>query len=122
RKVSVTLPPGAVENYYATNIENFKHPEEVRASHILFRVPPDRDRSAVKKRADETLKRIQKGEEFEAVAQELSQDPESIQNNGDLGYIRRDEMPKKFTDAAFKLKPGQVSGVVETDFGFHIIK
>src|SRR5690242_6704827 len=83
--VKTDLPPGAVENYYASNIEQFKHPEEVRASHILFRATADHDRATVKKRAESTLKRIQKGEDFEKVALELSRDPDSIQNNGDLG-------------------------------------
>jgi len=122
QEIRIQLPPGAVEQYYASNIDQFRHPDEVRPSHILFRTPPDRDRKEVKRRAEETLQRIKNGEDFARVASELSEDPDSIQNNGDLGFIRRDEMPKKFTDAAFKLKVGEVSGVVETDFGFHIIK
>lgn len=122
QEIRVDLEPGAVERYYAANIEQFRHPDEVRPSHILFRTPPDRDRKEVRRRAEATLERLRRGEDFARVASELSEDPDSIQNNGDLGFIRRDEMPKKFTDAAFKLKVGEISGVVETDFGFHIIK
>lgn len=122
KHLTTGLPPDAVEKFYQENVDEFRRPEQVRASHILFRLPEDADREAVRKRADETLARIKKGEDFDAVAKELSTDPASIENNGDLGFFDREDAPKAIADTAFSLKKGEVSGVVESPFGLHLIK
>lgn len=122
KHISVKVGPDAVEQYYKDHPDRFQRPPEVRASHILFRVPPGGDATAVRPRAEATLKRIKQGEDFAAVAKELSEDPESIQNNGDLGFFAREAVPKPLGDTAFGLNPGEVSDVIESSFGLHILK
>jgi peptidyl-prolyl cis-trans isomerase C len=122
KRAPVKVPADAVERYYKDNQEQFQHPAEVRASHILFRAPKDSDGSTAKKKAEDTLARLQKGEDFAKLATELSEDPGSAENGGDLGFFAREAMVKPFADAAFALTVGQLSDVVQTDFGFHIIK
>ncbi len=102
----------------------FKQPEQVRASHILIKVEPQADESqkaAARKKIQKIQQRLQKGEDFAALAEEFSQCPSSAKG-GDLGYFRRGQMVKPFEEAAFALKPGEVSDVVETKFGYHLIK
>ncbi|HHC73399.1 MAG TPA: peptidylprolyl isomerase, partial [Thiotrichales bacterium] len=72
--------------------------------------------------AEAALKRVEGGEDFAAVARELSQDPGSAENGGDLGFFERGVMDKAFEEAVFGMQPGEVSGLVRTPFGFHIIK
>ena len=72
--------------------------------------------------ANDILKKIKAGEEFEKLQIELSDDPGSKSKGGDLGFFPRGRMLKQFEDAAFSLKPGETSGIVETQFGYHIIK
>lgn len=122
KHVSVTVAPETIERYYQDNAERFRHPEEVRASHILFRVEPGGDTAGPRQRAEETLQRLKQGADFAAVATELSGNPDSIQNNGDLGFFARDGAPKAISDVAFSLKPGEMSEIVESPFGLHIIK
>jgi peptidyl-prolyl cis-trans isomerase C len=122
RHVSVKLAPGAAEKFYKENQDKFEHPAEVRASHILFRTAADGDADAAKKRAADALERLKKGEDFAKLAKELSEDTGSAQNDGDLGFFARDAMVKPFADAAFGLKKGELSDVVQTEFGFHLIK
>lgn len=120
--VTVKLPPDAAEKYYKEHPDEFQQPPEVRASHILFRTKPDSDKDVAKRRAEETLARLKKGEDFGKLAKELSEDPGSAQNDGDLGFFAHDAMVGPFADTAFALKKGELSGVVETQYGFHIIK
>jgi len=104
--------------------------ETVTASHILIayagamRADPNnkRTKAEAEKRAEAILARAKKGEDFAKLADEASDDPSAKMNHGSLGSFTRERMIKPFADAAFALKPGQVSGVVETPFGFHIIK
>jgi len=120
--VTVTLAPDAAEQFYKANQDKFQHQAEVRVSHILFAVPAEADGSSAKQHATETLARIKKGEDFATLAKELSDDPGSKDKGGDLGFVPHDGVVKEFADAAFALKPGQVSDVVKTQFGYHIIK
>jgi peptidyl-prolyl cis-trans isomerase C len=122
RHVTVTLAPDAAEQFYKATPDKFQHPAEVHASHILFMAPHDGDSSGAKQHATDALARIKKGEDFGKLANELSEDPGSKDHNGDLGFIPRDGVIKEFGDAAFALKPGEVSDVVQTKYGFHIIK
>lgn len=99
-------------------------PERVRASHILIRVAPDaneKDRESAKTQIAEIRKRVSSGEDFADLAKGNSQDG-SAPNGGDLGYFGRGAMVKPFEDAAFSLEIGRISKVVQTQFGYHIIK
>ncbi|HVP57370.1 MAG TPA: peptidylprolyl isomerase [bacterium] len=102
-------------------------PGNIRASHILiaYAGAPDskatRTKAEAKQLADELLVRVNKGEDFAELARTYSDCP-SREDGGDLRFFPRGRMVKPFEDAAFALKPGQVSGVVETQFGYHIIK
>ncbi|MFC1823230.1 peptidylprolyl isomerase [Thermodesulfobacteriota bacterium] len=119
-----SIPKAEVKAFYDANPNSFRQPEQVRASHILIRVDPQADKSKKSKARQEMSKisdRIRAGEDFAALAKEFSQDSSSSKG-GDLGSFRRGQMVKPFEDAAFSLKPGEVSQVVETRFGFHIIK
>lgn len=83
---------------------------------------PELDTKATRAKAEEILRRVRAGEDFSKLAGEFSEDPGSRTQGGDLGWFGRGMMVKPFEDAAFALKPGEVSGIVETQFGFHIIK
>jgi peptidyl-prolyl cis-trans isomerase D len=110
---------------YEENKDQFGVGEERRARHILISVPPDADKETQEKareKAEKLLKRIKAGESFEKLAKEYSDDPGSASKGGDLGFFGRGTMEEGFEDAAFALKKGEVSGLVKTSFGFHIIK
>jgi peptidyl-prolyl cis-trans isomerase D len=113
-----------ITTYYDANLTQFQKPEEAHARHILFKVAPDAsdaDKAAARKQADDTLAKVKAGGDFAALAKQLSQDS-TAENGGDLGSFGRGVMTPPFEQAAFALEPGQVSDVVETQFGFHIIK
>jgi len=100
-------------------------PEQVRARHILLQIPPDADEATVaatEARAQALLERIRGGEDFAAIALEVSDDPGSKQNGGDLGFFGRGQMVEPFEDVAFELEPGALSDLVRSDFGIHIIR
>jgi len=114
-----------VSAFYQQNLGRFKQGETVRASHILIAVPqgatPDVKAQAHAK-AQAVLKQVRGGADFATIARAQSQDSGSAQNGGDLGFFPKGQMTPAFEEAAFKLKPGAVSALVETPFGFHIIK
>ena len=98
--------------------------EEVRASHLLINVSPDasaEDTLSAYNRVMEFRARVLGGESFEALARQFSEDPSARQNGGDLGYFTALQMVYPFEDAAFKLKPGDISMPVRTRFGYHLI-
>jgi hypothetical protein len=103
---------------------------EIRASHILIAYKGsrsaapkiERTKEQAKKRAEAVLKKAQAGGDFQALAKQYSDDPGSGSRGGDLGTFTRAQMVKPFSDAAFALQPGQVSDIVETEFGFHVVK
>ncbi len=110
--------------YYNENPTLFKKPEQVKASHILIKVESDAtDLQKGQKRIEiaKIHQKLKDGQDFAALAKEHSQGP-SAENGGDLGYFGRGQMVKPFEDAAFALKPGEVSDIVETRFGYHLIK
>ena len=112
------------EAFYKGHPEFFKQSEQVKASHILIKVAKDAsdsDKAKAKAKIDAVQKKLQDGGDFATLAKEYSEGP-SNEKGGDLGYFERGQMVKEFEDAAFALKPGEVSGVVETQFGYHLIK
>jgi peptidyl-prolyl cis-trans isomerase C len=114
-----------VQDFYAKNPTQFQQPEQVRASHILIGVPQDADAAAktqAKARAEQVLKDVKAGKDFGALAKQHSSDPGSAANGGDLGFFQQGQMVGPFNDVAFSLAPGQTSDLVETQFGFHIIR
>ena len=121
----VAVKPEQLTDFYAKNPDQFKQPERVRASHILIMVPKGADAAAktqARTKADGILKDVKAGKDFAALAKEHSQDPGSAEKGGDLGFFQQGQMVGPFNDVAFKLAPGTVSDLVETEFGFHIIK
>ncbi len=113
-----------IRMYYERNRDDFKIDEEVRVRHILFLIPRDAGEEALRKvrmRAMEVLHRAREGEDFAELARIYSEGP-SAPEGGDLGFFRREDMVREFSDAAFALKDGEVSGLVRTPFGLHIIK
>jgi peptidyl-prolyl cis-trans isomerase C len=121
----ITVTSDQVDDFYAKNPASFQQGERVRASHILIRVPDGADAKAkeqARATAAEILKQVQGGGDFAALAKEHSQDPGSGPRGGDLGFFQRGAMVGPFEEAAFSLAPGQSSELVETRFGFHIIK
>lgn len=121
-KVSVT--DAEVKKFYDDNPKFFQKPEEVRAQHILIKVPPhatEAQKKEAKAKAEAARQRALKGEDFSALAKELSEGP-SAPRGGELGFFDRSTMVKPFADAAFALKVGEISPVVETQFGYHVIK
>jgi peptidyl-prolyl cis-trans isomerase C len=111
--------------FYQSHPAVFDAGERVKASHILVRVPqgaPAARKEELRKKAEGLLSRVRAHEDFAAVARESSEDPGSAPRGGELGVFGRGQMVPPFEQAAFALKPGEVSGVVETPFGFHVIK
>jgi peptidyl-prolyl cis-trans isomerase C len=112
------------KTFYEKNPDKFKRPEVVRASHILIRVSekaPEEERKKARARIDAVLKRARAGEDFAVLAREHSQDGSAAQG-GDLNYFEKGQMVAPFDQAAFSLKPNDISDVVTTEFGYHIIK
>ncbi|MBW1659786.1 MAG: SurA N-terminal domain-containing protein [Deltaproteobacteria bacterium] len=113
-----------VKKYYETFQEAYRVPERIRARHILFKVSPNAKKEEVEKvksEAEKVLKLAKSGEDFAKLAEKYSQGP-TAKKGGDLGYFTRGMMVKPFEEAAFALKKGEISGLVRTSFGFHIIK
>jgi peptidyl-prolyl cis-trans isomerase C len=122
-KIAVT--PEQVNDFYAKNPDQFTQGESVRASHILISVPKGADAAAkaqARAKAEQVLKDAKAGQDFAALAKQHSADPGSAANGGDLGFFQQGQMVGPFNDAAFTLAPGTTSDLVETEFGFHIIK
>jgi peptidyl-prolyl cis-trans isomerase C len=110
--------------FYDKNPDKFKQEESVRASHILIRVDPNADaatKAKAKAEIDSVLKQARAGADFAKLAQQHSQDGSAAQG-GDLNYFSKGQMVPQFEQVAFSLKPGQISDVVTTQFGYHIIK
>ncbi len=111
---------------YEVNKASYVIPAAIRVSHILFRVneeDPQKADAVVKARAEQVLARLRNGEDFGKLAQELSEDPGSSRNKGELpGWSDKGKLVPAFEVVAYALKPGELSGVVRTRFGYHIIK
>ncbi len=117
----MTIPAGDLQRAYNDNISQYQTPEQIRASHILFNIA-GKDEAAVRKQAEEVLAQVKAGGDFAALATKFSEDEGSKVNGGDLDYFGRGRMVPEFETAAFALEPGQVTDLVRSQFGFHIIK
>lgn len=118
---NVAVSEAEIKAWYDAHVDKFAQPEERRASHIL--ILGDKDKAKAKEKAERVLKDVQANPaKFAEIAKELSQDPGSAQKGGDLGFFGKGMMVKPFEDTVFKMKEGELSGVVESEFGFHIIK
>lgn len=114
-----------LRTFYDQSPQRYHQPEQVRARHILLRVPKDatpEQSAAIEKQMLDLRARIEQGEDFAKLADERSEDPGSKGRGGDLGFFGRGQMTPPFEAAAFALEPGQLSPVVRTDFGFHLIR
>ena len=124
-KKNIAVSDADLRSYYEQNKARFGTPEERRASHILITSPagaPAAERDKARARATELLAEVRKAPAtFAAVARKNSQDPGSAEKGGDLGFVARGAMVKPFEDAMFALKKGDISDVVESEFGFHVI-
>ncbi len=123
---TVTVTDAEVNDFYTKNPDKFQEPEAVHVAHILIRAPENAEAAAKQKakaEAASVLAQLRKGGDFAALAKQHSQDPGSAASGGDLGFVPKGQTVPPFEQAAFALtKPGQLSGVVESPFGFHIIK
>src|SRR5581483_5681108 len=120
------IDPNAVRSYYEQNAAKYGQPEQRQASHILLSYKPnatDADKAKVRAKAEQVLAEVRKSPgSFAALAKKYSQDPGSAPKGGDLGWFARGMMVPQFEDAAFRMKPNGISGLVESEFGLHIIK
>jgi len=120
----ITPTDAEVQAYFDAHAEDYHRPEELRARHILIKVAPDateEDKKIARQRAEAVLAKAKEGNDFAELAKQYSQDT-TAPSGGDLGQFGRGVMTPAFEQAAFALEPGQVSDVVETPFGLHIIK
>ena len=117
----VVVPPTDIQRYYNDNVQQYTTPEQVRASHILLETT-GKNEADVKKRAEEILKQVKSGADFAELAKKVSEDKGSRENGGDLDYFGRGRMVPEFEEVAFTLPPGQISDLVKSQFGYHIIK
>lgn len=127
RKIAdqINVEPAQAEKFYKENPDRFNLPEMVRASHIMLAARRDAAPEVVlekETKAADLEARLKKGESFEDLAKRFSDDPNAKQTGGDLDFFSRERIMPEIADAAFKLKVGEVSAPVRTQFGFHIIK
>jgi peptidyl-prolyl cis-trans isomerase D len=119
---TLTISDAELEAFYKQNLSQYQTPAQVRASHILFKTE-GKDENAVKAKAEEVLKMAKApNADFAALAKKYSEDESNASNGGDLDYFGRGRMVPEFENAAFAMKPGEISDLVKSQFGFHIIK
>lgn len=124
-KNNIAISETDIDNYLKSHLNSNTNPQ-IDVSHILFTVPDNstaKQRADIKARAEKILEEVRANpSEFASFARKFSEDPGSASNGGDLGFFGRGVMVKAFDDAAFKLKPGQISDLVTTQYGYHILK
>ena len=121
---AIQISDSQVESYYNSHKDQYRTPERVQARHILIKTTGKTQAEVpqLKAKAEDLLKQIKGGADFAALAQKNSEDPGSAAKGGDLGWIVRGQMVKNFEDSVFSLKPKDVSDVITTEYGFHIIQ
>ncbi len=121
-RAKMTVPPADIERAYNDNFELYSTPEQIRASHILLKTS-GKDEAAVRERAEGLLKQARAGADFAQLATKNSEDEGTAPKGGDLDYFGRGRMVPEFDEGAFALQePGQISDLIKTQYGFHIIK
>ncbi len=113
-----------LKEYYEKNKDRFQEPEKVKLREIFISVPYDADYKTIEQKrakAEEVLKRIKAGEDFSDLAWKYSEDPYAVKG-GDIGYIHRGRLAPELEDVAFRLKPDEVSGLIDVKAGYFIIK
>jgi len=121
---SISVTDAQVQTFYNSHLDQYRTPERVHARHILLSITnkPKDEVPKIQAQAEALLKQIKGGADFADLAKKNSQDPGSAQKGGDLGWVSRGQMVKNFEDAVFSLKENQISGVITTEYGFHIIQ
>jgi len=121
---SIEVSDSQVQSYYNSHRDQYHTTERVHARHILLSTAnkPKEDAPKVKAQAEDLLKQIKAGGDFAEIAKKNSQDPGSAVKGGDLGWIVRGQMVKNFEESVFSLQPKEISGVIGTEYGFHIIQ
>jgi peptidyl-prolyl cis-trans isomerase D len=117
----IKVPREEVERNYNEKLGTYSTPEQIRASHILLRTEGANE-AEVRAKAEQVLKEAKAGADFAGLAKKYSQDDSNAQEGGDLDYFSRGRMVPEFENAAFALAPGEISDLVKTEFGFHVIK
>jgi peptidyl-prolyl cis-trans isomerase D len=118
---NITVPEQDIQRAYRQNIDQYSQPEQVRASHILLNTE-GKDEAAVRAKAESLLAQLKAGGDFAALAKANSEDPASASKGGDLDFFGKGRMVPEFDAVAFASPVGQLSELVRTQFGFHIIK
>lgn len=121
-RAQMEIPEEELRAYYEEHVDDFTREEQVRARHILLRTGGERSPDEARTQLEEARRRIEGGEDFAAVARELSDDPGSAQQGGDLGFFGRGRMTPEFEEAAFVAEQDELVGPVETPFGLHLIQ
>jgi peptidyl-prolyl cis-trans isomerase D len=121
---SIQVTDAQVQSYYNSHLDQYRTAERVHARHILLSTSnkPKDEVPKIQAQAEDLLKQIKGGANFADLAKKFSQDPGSAQKGGDLGWVSRGQMVKNFEDTVFSLKDNELSGVVTTEYGFHIIQ
>jgi peptidyl-prolyl cis-trans isomerase C len=126
---AVKVSDEEAKQYYDSHLTNFAIPEQIRASHILAKTQsddpntdPNQAKAAAKEKIEKLYKHVKDGGDFAVIARENSEDSGSASKGGDLGFFSRGQMVSPFEQAAFAMKVGDISGIVESQFGYHIIK
>jgi peptidyl-prolyl cis-trans isomerase D len=121
---SLQISDATLKIQYQANIQQYQVPNRVHVEHILFMTvgKTDAEVDEIKKRAEDVLTQVKKGAKFEDLAKKYSEDPGSKEKGGDLGWITQGQTVPEFEKTAFSLSPGQVSDLVKTQYGFHVIK
>ena len=120
-KKNITISDEEAEKYYHLNISSYQQPERRQASHILLKTDPSNDQEKKNEAAD-LLAKLKDGADFATMAKEISEDPGSALRGGDLGFFAKGQMVPSFEQAVFSLEEGEISEVIKTNFGYHIIK
>jgi peptidyl-prolyl cis-trans isomerase SurA len=123
-KTKIVIEEEAIRKEYQKNLDKFTDPLEVKIQQIFFPLPKDASEegtAAVRKEAQAVLERARKGEDFTELAKKYSQGPEAAEG-GLLGYFKRKELVPELEEAAFRLKPGEITDIVESPLGFHILR
>jgi peptidyl-prolyl cis-trans isomerase D len=121
---TIQVTDAQIQDYYNAHRDDYRTQERARARHILLSTAnkPNDEVPKIQAQAEALQKQLKAGGDFAELAKKNSQDPGSAQKGGDLGWVSRGQMVKPFEDAVFTLKPNEISNVVTTEYGFHIIQ